>query len=96
MFLLDSCRRLRKLDFRKAPWPEIKQKLKGIDWSPMSRMARINPTIAHSWFLVQILPILENLVPVRMAGGGRSRLHRRRKLLWRKLGKIKTKLHNAS
>ena len=96
MFLLDSCRRLRKLDFRKAPWPDIKQNLKGIDWSPMSRLARINPTIAHSWFLVKLVPVLEKLVPVKMNSGGRNRLHRKRKLLWRKLGKIKVKLHNAS
>ena len=96
MFLLDSGRRLRKLDFRKAPWPEIKRKLKDIDWSPMSRMARCNPTIAHSWFLVQLLPILESLVPVRCGTGGRSRQHRRRKLLWRKLRKLKTRMHNAS
>ena len=97
MFLLDSGRRLRRLDFSKAPWPDIRVKLKDIDWSPMSRLARASPTLAHSWFLLQILPILEKLVPNRKEGvGGRSKLHRKRKLLWRKLGRIRRRLENAT
>ena len=70
MFLLDSARRLHNLDFSKAPWLDVKKKLKSIDWSPLSRLASINPTLAHSWFLQQVLPILENLVPVRHVGKG--------------------------
>ena len=97
MFLLDSGRRLRRLDFTKAPWTDIRTKLKDIDWSPMSRLARVSPTIAHNWLLVQILPILESLVPARKLGdGGRNKLHRRRKLLWRKLKKIKIRLQRAT
>ena len=99
MFLLDSCKRLRKLDFRKAPWPEIKSKLREVDWSPMARLARLSPTIAHSWFLVKLLPVLEGLVPTKAdscSRGGRSRVHRKSKKLWRKLAKIKSKLQSAS
>ena len=89
MFLLDSGRRLRSLDFRKASWLDIRRKLKEVDWSPMSRLASVSPTLAHSWFLVQILPILESMVPAKgQAGGGRNKLHRKRKLLWRKLKKV--------
>ena len=64
----------------------------------MSRLARSSPTIAHSWFLVQLLPVLESLVPVRRESGtgGRSKSHRRRKLLWRKLGKVRKKLDRAT
>ena len=58
MFLLDSGRRLRKLDFAKAPWPDIRENLKNIDWSPMENLSKVSPTVAHSWFLVQVLPIL--------------------------------------
>ena len=99
MFLLDSSRRIRKLDFRKAPWPEIKSKLRTVDWSPMARLARLSPIIAHSWFLVKLLPVLEELVPTRVEScgtGGRSRLHRKSKKLWRKLAKIKSKLQNST
>ena len=95
-YLLDSGRRLRQLDFTKAPWPDIRRELKGLDWSPMSRLARTSPTLAHSWFLCQILPILERLVPIRKTGGGRNKLHRKRKLLWRKLGQTKKRMEKAS
>ena len=99
MFLLDSGRRLRKLDFKKAPWEDIRRKLKDIDWSSMSRLASVSPTFAHSLLLIKILPILEALVPVRRdsgGAGGRSRLHRKRKLLWRKLSRVRTRLENAT
>ena len=81
MFLLDSARRLHKLDFTKAPWQDIRKKLNNVDWSPLPRLASVNPTLAHSFFLQQILPILENLVPARKLEKGRSRLHRKRKLI---------------
>ena len=97
MFLLDSAKRLKLLDFAKAPWPDIRKALKAIDWSPMESLARASPTIAHSWLLTQVLPILERLVPARKkGGGGRNKLHRRRKLIWRKLHKIQNKLHNST
>ena len=96
MFILDSARRLNKLDFSKAPWLDIKKRLKSVDWSPLSRLASVNPTLAHSWFLQQILPILENLVPVKKIGKGRSKLHRKRKLIWRKIRKINARIQTAT
>ena len=97
MFMLDSGRIFRRLDFSKAPWFEIRQELGNINWAPMKRLARTSPTLAHSWFLYQILPILERWVPVKAKRGrGRSRVHRKRKLLWRKLGKVKSKLCHAT
>ena len=63
----------------------------------MSRLANSNPTLAHSYFLTKVLPILERLVPVKASGGGgRSSLHRSRKLIWRKLRKVKTRLERAN
>ena len=53
-FLLDSGRRLRQLDFNKAPWPAIKKELQQVNWS---KIACKSPTAAHSWFLCQVLPI---------------------------------------
>ena len=37
--LIDSGRRLRLLDFTKAPWPDIRKELKEVGWSPNSRLA---------------------------------------------------------
>merc|ERR1712055_755082 len=31
----------------------------------MENLSKVSPTVAHSWFLVQVLPILESHVPVR-------------------------------
>ena len=70
---------------------------KNFKTSPMSKLARSSPTLAHSWFLCQILPVLEKLVPAKLvSSGGRSKMHKRRKLLWRKLKKIKVKIDNAN
>ena len=97
MTLLDSACRLRKLDFNKAPWQIIRQELAKLSWSTMSSLAMTSSTLAHSWFLHQIIPVLERLVPVKRAGGqGRNRLHRKRKLLWRRLDRIKTQLGRST
>ena len=95
MSLLDSGRRLKKLDFSKAPWTSIRRELANINWTPMSSLATKSPTLAHSWLICQILPILERLVPLRTPGG-RNKLHRKRKLLWRKMGKISRKLRRST
>ena len=95
-FLLDSANRLKKLDFNKASWPDIKAELAKISWSPMAKLAKSSPNIAHSWFLCQILPILEKLVPMRSVGGGRSKEHRKRKLIWRKLRKLRERIEHST
>ena len=96
MYLLDSARRLKKLNFSKAPWQDIRTKLEAINWSPMSHLARVSPTLAHSWFLVQLLPVLESLVPLRNEVRGRNSQHRKRKLIWRKLKKLRKRIQNTS
>ena len=82
--LLDSARRLNCLDFQKAPWDSIRKELKMVDWSPMERLAKTSPTVAHSYLISKIIPIMERLVPLRNIGGKRrSRQTRQRNLLWR-------------
>ena len=39
--LLDSGRRLKQLNFSKAPWPEIQVELSKVDWSPMEEVAKL-------------------------------------------------------
>jgi hypothetical protein len=97
-FLLDSGRRFRKLDFHKAPWPEIKARLRQLDWEPLEVIAKENVIAAHQFFMETILPILEDLVPQKMVGKrfGHSKKHKRRRSLWRKLNRIRKKLHSTS
>jgi hypothetical protein len=95
--LLDSGRRLKKLNFMKAPWPEIQGELRKIDWSPMKELAKECPASAHSWFMETLIPVLENLVPLRGPKfSKRSRVDRERKLLWRKLSKLQRKIEESS
>ena len=63
--LLESGRRLKKLNFNKAPWPEIQAELRIVDWSPMVELADQGPVAAHEWFIEKLLPLLEKHVPVR-------------------------------
>ena len=92
MSLLDSGHRLKKLDFCKADWSVIQQELSRVDWTPMKLLAKRNVTVAHSWFIQHLLSVLEKLVPLRMIKQGRNGLHRKRKLIWRKLNRLKSKL----
>ena len=64
--LLDSGRRLKKLNFYKAPWPEIQSELRKVDWEPMIQLAKDSPTAGHTWFMDQLIPILEKLVPIKL------------------------------
>ena len=90
-FLLESGKKLRHLDFSKAPWPTIRAKLAEVDWGPMETMAKDNVTSAHSLFMNTILPILEKLVPAKVTGKrfGMRRVNKKRRCLWRKLGRVK-------
>ena len=94
--MLDSAKRLKKLDFNKASWTEIRRHLNEVDWSPMLRISKCSPTAAHSYMLLKILPILETYVPLKKIGKGfRSRMHRQQKLLWRKINKLKQKMRKT-
>ena len=95
--LLDSGRRLKKLNFSKAPWPDIQLELSRIDWTPMEELAKECPTSAHSWFMDTLIPLLENLVPLKGPRSRKgSRVVRKRKLLWRKLRKVQKKIEMSS
>ena len=96
VFLLDSAHRLGKLDFQEAPWDKIRIELGNIHWSDMAKLSKANPTVAHSYLLSRIIPVLEALVPLKKTGSkGRSRQTRRRNLLWRKMGKVKNQIGKA-
>ena len=95
--LLDSGRRLKKLNFSKAPWPEIKTELTQLDWQPMEKLAKESPVSAHAWFLDKLIPILEKLVPLKKPKKkGINRMARKGNLLWRKLSKIQLKIQSSS
>ena len=95
--LLESGRRLKKLNFTKAPWTEIQVELRKLDWTPTVELAKDSPIAAHNWFMEHLLPLLENLVPVKgPKRRGRNRMERRRNLLWRKLSKIQRRIQSSS
>ena len=96
--LLYSGQKLKRLNFSKANWIDIRNELIKVDWSPMQDLAKTCPTSAHTWFMEKLIPILEALVPVKarkQAGLSRHRVNRRRKLLWRKLRKIQRKIEKS-
>ena len=88
--LLDSGKHLKALNFNKALWPEIQAELQEIDWSKMDEVAKFCPKDALNIFMDEIVSVLERHVP-RKAGKFRCMIDRKRKLLWRRLGKIKRK-----
>ena len=93
-FLLESGKKLRHLDYSKAPWLKIRAKLAEVDWGPMETMAKDNVTAAHSLFMNTIIPILEELVPAKVKGKrfGKRQVDKSRRCLWRKLGRVKKSL----
>ena len=95
--LLDSGKRLKKLNFNKAPWQQIQAELRKLDWEPMKELAKESSTAAHSWFMETLIPLLENLVPLKVPRRGKSnKLQKRRKLLWKKLGKVIERIETSS
>ena len=80
--LLKSGCRLKKLNFNKAPWSDIKSELRNLDWQPMEELAKDSPVATHAWFLDQLIPLPERLVhkksPKKRA---RSSMARSRNLL---------------
>ena len=92
MFLLESGRRLKSLDFPRAPWPAVRARLQQLDWSPMAEQARESPTAAYNWLMATLLPLLEELVPARRVGQkqGKRRVDKRRRRVWRRLGRVRS------
>ena len=91
MFLLESGRRMKALDFPRAPWPAVRARLQQFDWSPMEDHAKESPAAALNWLMAALLPLLEELVPARRVGQkrGKRRVDKQRRLVWRKLGKVR-------
>ena len=91
MFLLESGRRLKALDFPRAPWPAVRARLQHLDWSPMVEQARESPTAAYNWLMAALLPLLEELVPARKVGQkrGKRRVDKQRRRVWRRLGRVR-------
>ena len=95
--LLESGRRLKALNFNKALWVEIQAELSEIDWTEMEEAAETSPTAALSVFMQELVPLLERHVPVKAAKKKkRNRIDRKRKLLWKRLNKVKTRLKSAT
>ena len=95
-YLCDTGRRYSALDFHKAPWAEVKSELELINWDKMKELALTSPASALSEFHHQVLSVLEKLVPVkRKKGKGKPKIHRMRRLLWKRLAKVRRKLKTA-
>ena len=90
MFLLESGRRMKALDFPRAPWQAVRAQLRQFDWSPMAEHAKESPAAAFNWLMAALLPPLEELVPARRVGKerGKRRVDKQKRLVWTKLGKF--------
>ena len=79
-------------------WHIIESGLEEIDWQPMDDLACTSPEAALSWFHERVLKALENHVPKKKPrkSGGHSRMHRMRRLLWRRLSKVDSRLKAAT
>ena len=64
-YLLECGRKLKKLNFNKANWDEIKHELSEVDWSDMEVAAKTSPRAALDIFMEELLPLLERHVPER-------------------------------
>ena len=93
--LLEVGRRMKKIDFNKADWGQVKLELGKLDWSSMEQL---EPASALSNFFEIILPVLESTVPVRKEKSkkkNRPQMDRRRRLLWKRLDKVKNRIKSA-
>ena len=96
--LLDCGKRLKQLNFNKAKWVEVQAELSELDWTDLEKAAKTSPTLALSLFLEEIVPLLERHVPAKHVRKKKVRnsMDRRRKLCWRRLSKVKTKLKSST
>ena len=97
-FLCETGRRYKILDFHKAPWEQVEADLEKVDWSQMEDLANTSPEAALKWFHEKVLHVLEVHVPNRKQRKGISfkKMPRMRRLLWRKLTKVNSKLKKAA
>ena len=96
-YLCDTGKRYGALDFNKAPWEEVRLELNKIDWNEMEELARNCPNLALSEFHQKLLQVLEKLVPKKKKKSStKPKMHRMRRLLWRRLGKTRKKYQAAT
>ena len=90
-YLCDMGRRYDSLNFHLAPWSEIKDELKQIDWIKMQELGESCPTSALTYFHTEVLTVLEKLVPAKkeIKKKGKPRVNRLRRCLWKKHSKAK-------
>ena len=95
--LLDCGSRLKKLNFHKASWVEIQAEISEIDLGDMEEAAKTSPTKALQVFLEELLPLLERHVPIKKVNKkSKYRMDRRRRIIWRRLAKIRSRIKTAS
>ena len=63
----------------------------------MEESAKISPTEALNTFMDELLPLLERHIPLKLTcKKSKQTIDRRRKLLWKRLHKVKTKIKSAT
>ena len=69
-----------------------------IEWDEMDMLANSDTTAALGFFHDKVLAILERLVPVKRkpSKSSKSRIHRMRKTIWRRISKVKKKIFEVS
>jgi hypothetical protein len=94
--LCDSGKRYSALNFHQAPWVEVKRDLANIDWDRMAELAKSSPEDALKEYHKNVLEVLERLVPSKKSKSkAKPKMHRRRRLLWKRHAKAKKKFQSA-
>ena len=96
-YLCETGKRYSALNFYKAQWQEVKEQLSKVDWRKMEDLAKSCPTSALAEFHDQVLQVLEKSVPLKKKQArGHPKMHRMRRLLWRRLAKVRKRFKTAS
>ena len=76
---------------------ELEPFFKVLDWKEMEEAAKTSPTLALSAFMEELVPLLERNVPVKQAKKkSKSKIDKKRKIIWRRLGRVKQKIQTAN
>ena len=72
--------------------------LGNIEWDDFEKIAKDDPVLALSMFHNKVLSVLEKLTPVRQKRkkNSRSKMHRMRRLLWKRLAKVRRAIKTAT
>ena len=72
--------------------------LGNIEWDDFEQIAKDDPVLALSMFHNKVLSVLEKLTPVRQKRkkNSRSKMHRMRRLLWKRLAKVRRAIKTAT